>query len=257
MHNTLNKIVDDILEKDTRRKREARVSAVRQITAKTKRITLSGDEVDKFIADPRTLEPASWIKVFFPWRDTLAGRAYTLSGIDKFARTFDIDMVLHGEGPASDWARDAIPGDKLGFAGPCSGGFRLLPQTRWLLLLGDETALPAMRTILASLSEPLPVLWFAEVSDAQEIQTVDYPFLRVNSWQIRTRHFDSVMNSPLVQAVSHFVLPAGQGQVWIACECQIAAYLKDRFINELDIPKTALFAKGYWKKGESNFKGAI
>ena len=118
MHNTLNKIVDEMLERDTRRKREARVSAVRQVTARIRRITLSGDDVDKFIADPRAQEPASWVKVFFPWRDTLAGRAYTLSGIDKLARTFDIDMVLHGEGPASNWARDAMPGDKLGFAGP-------------------------------------------------------------------------------------------------------------------------------------------
>ena len=257
MHNTLNKIVDEMLERDTRRKREARVSAVRQVTARIRRITLSGDDVDKFIADPRAQEPASWVKVFFPWRDTLAGRAYTLSGIDKLARTFDIDMVLHGEGPASNWARDAMPGDKLGFAGPCSGGFRLLPQTRWLLLLGDETALPAMRTILASLSDPLPVLWFAEVGDAQEIQDVDYSFLQVNSWQIRTRHFDSVMNSPLVQAVSHCELPSGEGQVWLACEHHIAAYLKARFINEMGISRAALFAKGYWKKGEANFKGAI
>ena len=132
-----------------------------------------------------------------------------------------------------------------------------MPQTRWLLLLGDETALPAMRTILASLSAPLPVLWFAEVGDAQEIQDVDYSFLQVNSWQIRTRHFDSVMNSPLVQAVSHCELPPGEGQVWLACEHQVAAYLKARFINEMGISRAALFAKGYWKKGEANFKGAI
>ncbi|MEX0634592.1 hypothetical protein M8494_33075 [Serratia ureilytica] len=33
-------------------------------------------------------------------------------------------------------------GRNWGSPAPCSGGFRLLPQTRWLLLLGDETALP-------------------------------------------------------------------------------------------------------------------
>lgn len=57
MHNTLNKIVDEMLERDTRRKREARVSAVRQVTTRIRRITLSGDDVDKFIADPRAQEP--------------------------------------------------------------------------------------------------------------------------------------------------------------------------------------------------------
>ncbi|MEX5714486.1 hypothetical protein IC615_05040 [Serratia ureilytica] len=41
------------------------MSAVRQVTARIRRITLSGDDVDKFIADPRAQEPASWVKVFF------------------------------------------------------------------------------------------------------------------------------------------------------------------------------------------------
>ncbi|EPL9569641.1 siderophore-interacting protein [Providencia rettgeri] len=257
MHNTMNKIVGDILEKDTRRKREATVSAVQSLTEKMRRITLSGDDVDKFLDDLRAYEPASWVKVFFPWKDSLAGRAYTISGINKSNRTIDIDMVLHGDGPASRWAEDALIGDKLGFAGPCSGGFKPLPETGWLLLLGDETALPAMCRILDSLTEPMPVFWFAEVSSEKEIQTLNYPDLIVNSWLIRDRHYDSVMNSSLVRAITQCALPAEIGQVWLACEQQIAVYLKNHFINERGIPKTSLFAKGYWKKGESNFKGAV
>lgn len=257
MHNTMNKIVGDILEKDTKRKREATVSAVQQLTKYLRRITLSGEDVDKFLDDLRAYEPACWIKVFFPWKDNLAGRAYTISEINKTNRTIDIDMVLHGEGPASCWAEKALVGDKLGFAGPCSGGFKPLPDANWLLLLGDETAIPAMRTILASLTQPIPVFWFAEVGDKQEIQHLDYPHLIVNSWQVRERHYENVMNSLLVKAVSRYALPAEQGQIWLACEQQAAAYLKNHFINERMIPKTSLFAKGYWKKGESNFKGAI
>ncbi|ELX8381158.1 siderophore-interacting protein [Providencia vermicola] len=256
MHTTQNKMVDEMIEKDTRRKREARVCAIRQITPKMKRITLCGDDIDKFIDDPRTHEPASWMKIFFPYRDTLVGRAYTIRGANEFTRTIDIDMVLHGEGSAASWAENAVLGDKLGFAGPCSGGFRLQPETRWVLLLGDETALPAMNSILDTLSDTILVFWFAEVSDRQEIQRIDDPRLQVNSWSIRTRHFDNVMNSPLVQAVSRCQLPAARGQVWLACEQQVAVYLKNHFINEVGIPKTALFAKGYWKKGESNFKGS-
>ena len=67
--------------------------------------------------------------------------------------------------------------------------------------------------------------------------------LQMNSWQIRTRHFDSVMNSSLVQAVSHCELPAGEGQVWLACEHQVAAYLKARFINEMGISRAACLPK--------------
>ncbi|MDN0010748.1 SIP domain-containing protein [Providencia stuartii] len=65
------------------------------------------------------------------------------------------------------------------------------------------------------------------------------------------------MNSSLVQAISHYRLSDKQGQVWLTYERQVAAYLKDLFINETDIPKKLLFTKGYWKKGKSNFKGSV
>ena len=76
-------------------------------------------------------------------------------------------MVLHGEGPASNWGATRCRATSWG-SPVLLRRLRLL-QTR-LLLLGDETVLPATRTILASLSDPLPVLWFAEAGDAQEIQ---------------------------------------------------------------------------------------
>lgn len=257
MHNTMNKIVGEILEKDTRRKREATVSVVQQLATNMRRITLSGDDVDKFLDDLRAYEPACWIKVFFPWKESLAGRAYTISGINKANRTIDIDMVLHGEGPASRWAQQALVGDKLGFAGPCSGGYKGVVDASWLLLLGDETALPAKLSILDSLTQPIPVFWFAEVGHEQEIRRLDYPYLITNSWQVRDRYYENVMNSPLVKALNRCVLPSEPGQVWLACEQQVAVYLKNHFINERMIPKTSLFAKGYWKKGESNFKGNV
>lgn len=255
MHNTLNKIVDEMLERDTRRKREAgerRAASHRRI----RRITLSGDDVDKFIADPRAQEPASWVKVFFPWRDTLAGRAYTLSGIDKLARTFDIDMVLHGEGPASNWARDAMPGDKLGFAGPCSGGFRLLPQTRWLLLLGDETALPAMRTILASLSARCRCCGSPKWAMRRRFRTSITPFA---GEQLANPH-------PTFRQRDE--QPAGAGRQPLRAAARRRAGVAGLRTPGRRLSEGALYQRnghfprcavcqGLLEKGEANFKGAI
>ncbi|MEX0634591.1 hypothetical protein M8494_33070 [Serratia ureilytica] len=71
------------------------MSAVRQVTARIRRITLS-DTMDKFARRSARAEPASWVRCSSRgatrWRTGLH-----LSGIDKLARTFDIDMVLHGE----------------------------------------------------------------------------------------------------------------------------------------------------------------
>ena len=61
-----------------------------------------------------------------------------------------IDFVVHGDvGVAGAWARRARPGDALVFEGP-SGGYRPDPDADWLLMVGDESALPAIAASLES-----------------------------------------------------------------------------------------------------------
>lgn len=50
------------------------------------------------------------------------------------------------------------------------------------------------------------------------------------------------------------ILPTESDQVWLAGEQQVTAYLKNHFIDERMIPKTSLFAKGYWQKGNLTLK---
>ncbi|WP_030443234.1 siderophore-interacting protein [Actinoplanes subtropicus] len=99
------------------------------------------------------------------WRD-LPGdrrnpiRTYTVRAVRPDRREVDIDMVLHGtHGPASRWAAAAVPGSTARLMGPNAehdgthGGidFRPPPHTERILLGGDETAVPAISSILAGL----------------------------------------------------------------------------------------------------------
>src|SRR5512133_2309933 len=82
-----------------------------------------------------------------------ARRRYTVRAWDPARHRLTIDFVVHGDsGVAGPWAAGARPGDVLVFTGP-SGGYRPDPAADWHLLVGDESALPA---IAASL-EVLPV----------------------------------------------------------------------------------------------------
>ncbi len=60
-------------------------------------------------------------------------------------------MVHADEGVASRWALTAQPGDVLVFEGP-SGDYRPTPAADWHLLVGDESALPAIAASLEAMT---------------------------------------------------------------------------------------------------------
>ncbi|WP_026549656.1 siderophore-interacting protein [Arthrobacter sp. Br18] len=101
----------------------------------------------------------------------------------------DVDFVLHFDddgtgGPASQWAAKAAPGDRVCLIGPnvaaaqCTtagscGGIEWSPGlAQHVLLVGDETAVPAICAILESLPAHVGGDAFLEVSDPADIQEV-------------------------------------------------------------------------------------
>ncbi len=92
--------------------------------------------------------------------------------------TVEVDFVLHGDsGPAGAWAGSARPGDRLGMVGPSAlyaGPVSLtdsISSADWLLLAGDETALPAIGTLLEALPERTRAQVYVEVAERAEQQT--------------------------------------------------------------------------------------
>ena len=91
-----------------------------------------------------------------------AMRTYTIRALRRDQQELDVDFVLHGDnGPASAWASNAQPGDVLQIVGPDihfqgqTGGYEWQPPEgiKRVLLIGDETALPAIAGILESLTQ--------------------------------------------------------------------------------------------------------
>ena len=85
-------------------------------------------------------------------------RTYTIAAHRPDQCEVDIDVAVHGEaGPLSRFALGARPGDRLllvapGRGGAAAGGVAWRPGgARHVLCVGDETALPAIRNIVATL----------------------------------------------------------------------------------------------------------
>jgi len=145
--------------------REMTVTRVEDLTPHMRRVSLRGDDLGRFDTDEdlhvRLFFPPPGQEPLWPVRgaDGLvqpvpeerkpAVRKYTIRRIDVAAGTLDVDFVLHeASGPGSDWAKAAAPGQRIGMAGP---GGRSAKRADWMLLAGDETALPAIARILEGL----------------------------------------------------------------------------------------------------------
>jgi NADPH-dependent ferric siderophore reductase len=230
-----------------------------RITPRMIRVTLAGDELTGFGGDG----PDRRIKMFFPVagqerpavpRATSGGplwpageprpaiRTYTVRRFDAGVGELDVDFVLHeGHGPAAAWARDARPGAWVGVSEP-GGRYEPDPAADFHVVIGDETALPAVATVLAALPAGVPALAFLEIADAAEEQELP------GSAQLRWVHRgDAEPGEPLASAVRAAAFPAGSGQAWLSGESACVRDLRKHLLDERGLDRRRVYATGYWR----------
>lgn len=175
-------------------------------------------DLPAFLADHE--DPAlSWYQAWLQIDENLRGsmRTYTVREWRDAERELIVDMVLHASatgdgGPAGDWAANAEIGSRLHMIGPARdaprgrGGIEFVPgAAEHLLLVGDETAVPAIASILDSLSHPpyrsgaLTGQVILEVPDARDILELSGPPGIDVSWHVRDGHDHGVLMSAAVR----------------------------------------------------------
>ena len=257
--------------------RYIRVVGVRLITPHLVRITFGGDA----LVDLRYEEPDQQVKLYFPrpghavprlpaadvdflrWYEAYGAipeperpwmRSYTLRWHDQRRHTIDIDFVLHDDaGPATRWAQSAKPGDTLGMFGPSSTFARPVPISAsiaaadWLLLAGDETALPAIGTLIESLPAGARAVAYVEVRDRAEEQRFDTRDEVTVHWLHRgdTPAGDSGL---LIDAVRGAEFPPGAVFAWLAGEAGTVRELRRELVGERGVDRRSIEFSGYWRR---------
>ncbi|MFD5114052.1 siderophore-interacting protein [Streptomyces sp. NPDC058220] len=188
-----------------------------------------------------------------PWT-----RSYTVRAHDPARGTIDIDFVLHGggeggaagaePGPATRWARSATPGAVLGMFGPSAYFATPVPvgTTDWMLLAGDETALPAIGTLVEALPEGARAVVFVEVLDAAEEQRFETAGDVTVHWLHRGAA-PAGSGGPLAAAVRAAVFPEGSVLAWLAGEAGAVRTLRRHLVEERGLGKRAVHFAGYWR----------
>ncbi len=219
-------------------------------------------------------------------------RTYTARRVATGASSpeLEVDFVLHLDaegrgGPAGEWAAQAQAGERLTLLGPNRhhpdpGGFEWRPprpdagSTQRVLLVGDETALPAVGSILETLTEQYAGEALVEIpciDDAQELvapRGVQVTYL--------PRH-DRPRGAATLQALAArspgthappipddgtdgrddvlWETPSGPASAglyaWVAGEASVVKEVRRTLVGRHGLPREQVAFMGYWRQGRS------
>jgi NADPH-dependent ferric siderophore reductase len=288
-----------------------RATRVQRLAPHFVRVTYTGDDIGHF----GTAGLDQRIKVVFPhadgryadfgqhdeagdwydrWRalpleDRNPFRTYTVRRIDAVAGELDVDFVVHHDaGPAGAWAESASIGDELIIVGPDQRGPHPRSGLDWhpgtarrLLLAGDETAAPAICSILESLGAGFDVDAFIEVPTAADALLPAIPASFRVRWLGRE---DAPHGSRLIDAVTAWTADSrdvlerataprpqvledvdvdrdllwdspeeadGEFYAWIAGESATIKALRRHLVSGCGVDRKRVAFMGYWRLGQS------
>jgi NADPH-dependent ferric siderophore reductase len=176
-------------------------------------------------------------------------RTYTPRRYDAATHTLDVQFLLHGDGPASRWAERAEVGHRLVVVGP--GGRFVLDggASRWWIA-GDETALPAIATLLEALPAAAEAEVHVEVADDDARLELPPRAGTQVVWHARTS--PDAFGDELAEAARYAEAPAGS-RFWVACEAAAMREIRRYLLDERSVPRELLTTRGYWRAGETDY----
>lgn len=235
------------------KRRKLEVLRVTDVTPKMRRVTLHGPDLTGFISlgtddhvkliFATTPEEQAALENFVPGSPSDGPkpvmRDYTPRRYDPASGELDIDFVLHGEGPAATWAEQAKPGQFLHIAGP--RGSMIVPDIfDSYLLIGDETALPAIARRLEGLPANRSALVVVEVADQGEQQVFNSQAQVDVIWIIRGEQ-------NLLDVTRRLEIPEGKLYAWVATESGLSRKLRRVLLDEFGLEEEFVKAAGYWR----------
>jgi NADPH-dependent ferric siderophore reductase len=241
------------------------VVSVSRITPRLVSVWVGGGALEGFA----TAAPTSHLKVFLPAEGQTAPilpeytpdgavraedgpqpavRTYTPRRFDEASGTLEIQFVLHGAGPASEWADRASAGDQLAVAGP-GGRFSMDPAAERWWIAGDESAIPAVGTLLEALPDSAAAEVHLEVAGPGDEIELAGPAKATVTWH--HRRTPDAWGAELDEAARGAAIADGT-RVWIACEAAAMRGIRSYLIGERRLPASSLVTRGYWRLGAVN-----
>lgn len=285
---------------------EVEVLRVRRLSPTFQRITMTGPDLGEFadngfdqriklivplpgVGFDHLARGTDWYQHWRTLPDHLRNpiRTYTVRAARRDVGEVDVDFALHGDGgPASRWADAAQPGDRVAIVGPnaaYSGAhvgldFRPHSGTQRLLLAGDETAVPAIASILECLPAAARGEVLLEVPHTVDALTLAHPHGMRVTWLGRNGAAHGSRLVPALRDVAAELFAAEERRVvqpvddvdvdsdllwevpdgapttsgryaWLAGEAGVIKTLRRHLVTDLGIDRRSVAFMGYWRRG--------
>jgi NADPH-dependent ferric siderophore reductase len=240
------------------------VAAVRDVTPHLREITFRGGDLATF----EPLGPDTFLYLLLPppgrsevgidqsftWEahalmapeDQPRGGYYTLRRWRPEVAELDIWMVLHGDaGYASAWAARAQVGDQVALWGPRTA-YGPPEGTDHLLLVADETGLPAVAVILEQLPVGVSATVVAEADDAEDRPPLpEAPGAQVH-WVYR-HGAEAGTTTLLADAVRALPALPGTPYVWGGGESRTMTAVRRHVRDERGLDREQVSLVAYWR----------
>ncbi|MFE5240393.1 MULTISPECIES: siderophore-interacting protein [unclassified Streptomyces] len=255
--------------------REVEVVRTVDITPGMRRVTLSGEHLHAFTTADGLVRPAfespgfdddlafyfpypgqpdpvlpvqAEAKLIVPKDPRPLSRVYTVRRWDPEAGELDVDFVKHGVGAGTTWAYRARPGDRVHLSGPSTS--KAFPTgADWLLVAGDDTALPAIGRLLDELPPDARAQVFIEIAEDTHRQELrELPGVDV-TWLVRPGATAGTV-SLLTETVRGTEWWPGQAFAWLAGEHTAVRDIRRHLVEDRDVPKEDIDFAGYWRRSE-------
>jgi NADPH-dependent ferric siderophore reductase len=219
--------------------RTAEVVAVSDLTPRMRRITIRAESMVDVLT-----RPAQDIEMFLHEpTGRRVKRRYTIRHARPDRGELDLDVLIHGHGPGSMWGAGVRVGDPVEFQGP--RGKLELTSAPWHLLVGDESALPAISAVCEALPDSEPAIAVVEVGDASD--ELPLPPATEVHWVHRGSAAAGSADL-LARAIEGIELPRDAGHGYLMGETRAMVALRS-VLEARGIRHDAIFVKGYWNIG--------
>lgn len=241
--------------------RPVTVRRVEDLSPRMRRVVLGGEALDGF----EVPEPAASVRLLLPRADGVlelpswTGNQFELADgsrapirtltprhHDPDAHELTVDVVQHGGGAVGTWAATAEVGSEAAVSGP-GRGHAIDTTAEAHLLVGDETALPAIDQLLERMPDDVPVRALVEVAapDAR-IALHTTPATEV-TWVV-LRPGDEPGTAMVDMLVALDDVPTS---VWVAGEAAAVQRARGHLFDQRGLSRRQAIVRGYWKKGRS------
>jgi NADPH-dependent ferric siderophore reductase len=196
---------------------------------------------------PRDADTA--VGIYFGANTSAPGRTYTVRHDDRQNGRVVVDILMHGDGVGTAWAREAAVGDKVTLA-HANSWYRPPATADWQVLVADMAGLPALARILDA---PPPVATSVVV---EVVDDTDLAYLPHQSDLQVLPVFgtgNGVCDSALVAHAMSAIPTGGIGYCWFAGEASDARALRKHLRHEQRWPSDQLDVMGYWRENSADW----